>query len=208
MKTRSILRSCIFGAMSLLFFTNCSNTKKEDSNPESHEGHDHEMHASGNNAKEAAEPLFQVDQKFQEQLSRVFNSYIDVKDAFVQSDPEKVKSKASETRAALTQVDMKLLSGAPHNDWMNYMASIESALQEITSAQDLETQRKSFRTLSESLYKSIKAFGLGGEEAYYEFCPMAFNNEGAYWLSESETIKNPYFGDKMLTCGSVEEKLK
>jgi Cu(I)/Ag(I) efflux system membrane fusion protein len=37
---------------------------------------------------------------------------------------------------------------------------------------------------------------------------MAFNNEGAYWLSDSEQIRNPYFGDKMLTCGVVKEKLQ
>ena len=35
---------------------------------------------------------------------------------------------------------------------------------------------------------------------------MAFNNEGAYWLSDAEQIRNPYFGDKMLTCGVGERK--
>ncbi len=35
------------------------------------------------------------------------------------------------------------------------------------------------------------------------FCPMVDNNKGAYWLSLSETIYNPYFGSKMLKCGSV-----
>jgi hypothetical protein len=49
---------------------------------------------------------------------------------------------------------------------------------------------------------------LGGTTAYYEFCPMAFNNSGAYWLSDNAVIRNPYFGDKMLTCGSVEEELR
>jgi Cu(I)/Ag(I) efflux system membrane fusion protein len=37
---------------------------------------------------------------------------------------------------------------------------------------------------------------------------MAFNDKGAYWLSDKEAIRNPYFGDKMLTCGSVEETLR
>jgi Cu(I)/Ag(I) efflux system membrane fusion protein len=38
---------------------------------------------------------------------------------------------------------------------------------------------------------------------YKEYCPMAFDNKGAYWLSESEEIRNPYFGKSMLTCGEV-----
>jgi Cu(I)/Ag(I) efflux system membrane fusion protein len=85
---------------------------------------------------------------------------------------------------------------------------MESALKEIQASSDIEQQRKAFSALSDSVYKSIKAFGLGGATAYYEYCPMAFDNEGAYWLSDAEQIRNPYFGDKMLTCGSVKEKLK
>jgi Cu(I)/Ag(I) efflux system membrane fusion protein len=34
---------------------------------------------------------------------------------------------------------------------------------------------------------------------------MALNDKGAYWLSEFEEIRNPYFGDAMLTCGEVVE---
>jgi Cu(I)/Ag(I) efflux system membrane fusion protein len=103
---------------------------------------------------------------------------------------------------------MKLLTGAAHNDWMAHLGTMESSLKEIMSASDIEAQRKSFSALSDSFYKSIKAFGLGGSTAYYEFCPMAFDNEGAYWLSDAEQIRNPYFGDKMPNCGMVKEKLK
>jgi hypothetical protein len=37
---------------------------------------------------------------------------------------------------------------------------------------------------------------------------MAFNKKGAYWLSESKVIRNPYFGEKMLDCGETRETLK
>ena len=39
---------------------------------------------------------------------------------------------------------------------------------------------------------------------YHDHCPMAQDNKGAMWLSETKEIRNPYFGDKMMTCGSVE----
>ena len=211
MKTRSILFSVLFAATSFAFLFNCSGNKKEQPETESHEGHeghDKEEHASSNHAKEASDPTFQVDQEFQNQLSNVFDSYLALKEAFVDSDPNKVKTEASETNEALAKIDMKLLAGAAHNDWMSYLTPLQSSLKEIKSSDDIEAQRKSFSTLSDNLYKSIKAFGLGGKEAFYEFCPMAFNNEGAYWLSDQEQIRNPYFGDKMLTCGQVKEKLK
>ena len=214
MKTRSIFFSLLLAATSFALLSNCSGKKDEATETEAHEddGHEHDdktEHASGStDAAEASEPQFQVDAAFQNQLGDVFTAYVSLKEAFVSSDASKVKAEASKTQQALAKVDMKKLSGAAHNDWMNYTRGIESSLKEIQGSDDIEAQRKSFSMLSENLYKSIKAFGLGGKSAFYEFCPMAFNNEGAYWISEAEQIRNPYFGDKMLTCGEVKEKLK
>ncbi|MBA4054507.1 MAG: hypothetical protein C0490_07340 [Marivirga sp.] len=207
MKTRSILFSLLLAATAFAF-SNCGGNKKE----ESHDDHQHaagEEHASGSaGVAEASEPQFAVDTKFQQQLSGVFSAYVTLKEAFVSTDAAKVSIEAANTHKALSSADMKLLSGAAHNDWMNYLEGMETSLKTMESTSDIETQREAFSTLSENLYKSIKAYGLGGVTAYYEFCPMAFNNQGASWLSDAEEIRNPYFGDKMLTCGSVTEKLK
>lgn len=211
MKTRSIFFSLLFAATSFAFLTNCSGDKKQDATEahEGHEGDDEAGHASDSTStSDANEPQFQVDQKFQQQLGSVFSSYLELKEAFVDSDTKKVQSEAGETKEALAEVDMKLVSGAAHNDWMSYLTPIQKSLNEIQSSGDIEAQRKSFSTLSDNLYKSIKAFGLGGKEAFYAYCPMAFNNEGAYWLSDQEKIRNPYFGHKMLTCGEVKEKVQ
>ena len=209
MKTGSILLSVFLAATVLAFLVRCSGSnKKDEAHNVSHESHDKEEQSSGSEAAEASEPQFQVNRKFQDQLASVFTSYVELKDAFVESDHKKVQTEASETKEALAKVDMKLLSGAAHNDWMNYLAPIQKALNEIHFSDDIETQRKSFSTLSDNFYKSIKAFGLGGKEAFYEYCPMAFNNEGAYWLSDEEKIRNPYFGSKMLNCGEVKDTLK
>ena len=211
MKTKSIFFSVLFAASALAFLTNCSGNKKDDSDAAAHDHKEGENteHANGSTAaEEASEPQFQVDAGFQNQLAGVFTSYVEMKDAFVASDANKVKDEARETDQALANVDMKLLTGAAHNDWMNYLSPIQSSLKEIQASTDIEAQRKAFSTLSDNLYKSAKAFGLGGKEAFYTYCPMAFNNEGAYWLSNEKQVRNPYFGDKMLTCGEVKEKLK
>ena len=207
MKTRSFFLSTLLAATAFAFISGCSG-KSEDGATEAHDGHKTEEHSSpAAGAMEASEPQFRVDDKFQEQLASVFTSYIELKDAFVDTDPKKVQREASETKEALAKVDMKLLSGAAHNDWMNYLAAIQKSVNEIQASDDIETQREAFSTLSDDLYKSIKAFGLNGKEAFYEYCPMAFDNEGGYWLSDQATIRNPYFGEKMLTCGEVKEKL-
>jgi len=193
----------LLAAVAFTLFSNCS-PKKEGSE---HSGHEISENTTAP-AEETTKPQFEVDETFQKQLSAVFTSYVDLKNAFVSSDAGKVKDEARKTAEALGNVDMKLLSGAAHSDWMTYLSPLESSLKEIQASGDIEEQRKAFSNLTDNVYKSIKAFGLGGKEAFYEYCPMAFNNEGAYWLSENDEVRNPYFGDKMLKCGEVKEKLQ
>jgi hypothetical protein len=36
---------------------------------------------------------------------------------------------------------------------------------------------------------------------------MYNKGKGGIWLSETREIKNPFYGNKMLTCGSVQKAL-
>jgi len=188
---------------SLIFFTQCGGPKSGETQVE-----EADVVASPDSTVIAGEPLFTVDATFQEQLVRTFQAYIKVKNAFVASDPALVKTEARNLKAILKAIDVKMLSGPALNDWSNYVNNIDMSLVEILGTDDIEAQRSSFSALSDNLYKSIKAYGLGTATAYYDFCPMAFNDQGAYWLSDNKEIRNPYFGDKMLTCGRVAEELK
>lgn len=195
--------------MTTLAFAISSCGGKKEATDDAHQ-HEHEHAAPAAEAvAESSVPQFTVDAAFQQQLAAVFKSYVALKEAFVASDAKKVSTEAATTTASLASVDMKLVTGAAHHDWTTFHAGMESALKEMTTATDIEVQRTAFSKLSEQLYKSIKAYGLGGATtAFYEFCPMAFDNQGGFWLSDSEQIRNPYFGDQMLTCGSVKEKLQ
>jgi Cu(I)/Ag(I) efflux system membrane fusion protein len=75
----------------------------------------------------------------------------------------------------------------------------------IENAENLGSQREHFAMLSENILEMTESFGLEKDKVYKQFCPMAFNDKGANWLSEIEEIRNPYFGDDMLTCGEVKE---
>ncbi|HEX8041362.1 MAG TPA: DUF3347 domain-containing protein [Chryseosolibacter sp.] len=202
MKTRSVFFALLLTSLAFASLTSCSSKKKESADTASPA-----EQPSSPSVPDAGQPQFQVDQSFQGQLSRLFDSYLKLKDAFYSSDAATVKTEAKQTLAALEQVDMKLLSGAAHHDWMTYLTPVQTSLKVMQSENGLEAQRKAFSVLSDNLYKSIRAFGLGGRETYYDYCPMAFNNEGAYWLSDSKEIRNPYFGEKMPGCGQVKEKL-
>lgn len=87
-------------------------------------------------------------------------------------------------------------------------ATLASAAARITSAADLETQRRHFSTLSNEMVRLINQSGVESGTVYVDFCPMALNDKGAYWLSNEKEIRNPYFGDAMLNCGEISKTLK
>jgi membrane fusion protein, copper/silver efflux system len=157
---------------------------------------------------EPLEKFHGVNAQFKAQLTGVYENYLNLKNALVDSDPGKAQKMANETRTALDKVDMGLVKGEQHDVWMERMSAMASALDNMKGQGDLERQRNAFSTLSEALYKSLVQFDVEGIGAYYQHCPMALNDKGANWLSEKEEIRNPYFGESMLTCGWTEEKIE
>jgi Cu(I)/Ag(I) efflux system membrane fusion protein len=149
-----------------------------------------------------------VSDDFKKQLTKVYENYLKMKDAFVESDAHKVMTAAGDVLAALKKVDMGLLKGDAHIAWMENLEVLEKTATSMSKSMDIEEQRSEFAKFNLAFYKSIKAFGLDNVTAYYQYCPMAEKDKGAYWFSDSEKIKNPYFGDAMLGCGENREILK
>lgn len=86
-------------------------------------------------------------------------------------------------------------------------AETKKALQLIMDGKDIEEQRKHFVTVTKAVEKLVDGNVTSGA-LYKQYCPMAFGNTGAYWLSDSKEIRNPYFGDKMLKCGRIDAEIK
>jgi len=140
---------------------------------------------------------------FKEQLFKLASSYLTLKDALVATDSEEAKEAASQVVAFLEKVDSSLLKEDGHLYWMEQQNTIKTHSENIAASNDIEEQRKQFDFLSQALVKATKVFGIGEATLYVQHCPMANDNNGADWLSNVEEIRNPYFGDKMLTCGLV-----
>ncbi|MCB0462565.1 MAG: efflux RND transporter periplasmic adaptor subunit [Flavobacteriaceae bacterium] len=149
-----------------------------------------------------------VPENFQEQLKVVYNDYINLKDALVKEDSKNTSVNATSLLNNLSKVDMKLLSdNNAHTHWKSLVKEIQSSATSISKTSDIKTQRDHFKHLSSHLIKAVQLFGVS-EKVYVEFCPMADNNNGAYWLSKEEKVINPYFGDAMLTCGEVKQVIE
>lgn len=79
------------------------------------------------------------------------------------------------------------------------------AAEKLAEAADLETARKAFLKVSKAFISSAKEHGLPEGQAILAHCPMAFDDQGAFWIQAKEPLANPYFGASMLRCGSIEE---
>lgn len=173
--------------------------------------HDHSSNEMDHESQmKMAQPMTfrNVDESFKEQLTRVYQESLGMNKAFVNSNGTEVIQAANNVDKALQQVNMHLLEGDAHMEWMKDLNALKKNLEGMKGTADISAQRKYFAGFTRGLYKSIKTFGVNDSEIFYQYCPMALDNQGAYWLSDTQEIHNPYFGEKMLSCGSVKEVLE
>jgi hypothetical protein len=149
--------------------------------------HDHNKHTES--ATQTAPPVFK-----DVNVGKAYGLYIQLKDALVASKQDEAKKISGELQKSLLVISA------------GKAAASEAA--SIAYASTLDEQRKVFATLSKEMSTLVKANTLTSGQLYLEFCPMANDNEGAYWLSNEKEIKNPYFGQAMLKCGVVKETIQ
>lgn len=149
-----------------------------------------------------------VSSKFQNQLKQVFDGYILLKDALVNDDAKTAQQAGKQINQSLKKVDMKLLSDEKaHNHWMTIQKELKTSAGAIENSSEIAKQRGYFKHLSAHMISSVKLFGVN-RNVYIQFCPMADNNRGAYWISLEKEVRNPYYGEAMSTCGEVKETVQ
>ncbi len=126
------------------------------------------------------------------EATQLYQDYLTVKAALVNTDMASAKKAASKLA--------KNLEGKEAYQNVRMVASL------IAGAKDIEKQREFFVGLNEQTTVVLKA-ALDSGKIYQQYCPMAFEGKGGYWLSNSNEVRNPYFGDVMLACGEVTKEI-
>ena len=137
------------------------------------------------------------------QLQSVFDNYFLLKDALIKTDAKTANSKSKELLTSIESIKMESLKMDVHMVWMKVLKNLNANAKSISETKNIENQRNLFNSLSKGIYELIKS-SKPTETVYYQYCPMKKMN----WLSKENTIKNPYFGSQMLSCGSVVETIK
>ena len=91
---------------------------------------------------------------------------------------------------------------------MDFQHSLGKGLEHVHHFSDIKQLRNTFQTVSSTMIVMTEKYTPLGKTIYVQHCPMADNNKGADWLSEENEIRNPYFGNSMLTCGEVTKEIK
>lgn len=141
------------------------------------------------------------------QLKAIFDNYFAIKDALVKTDGNTASAKAKELLTTINAVKMETLTTEEHTVWMKVMKDLIFDAEHINETKDAGHQRDHFTSLSKNMYELVKVSKME-TTVYYQHCPMFNDGKGANWLSKESAIKNPYYGSKMLTCGSVKETIK
>lgn len=154
---------------------------------------------------------------FNTSVANAINSYLDMKNAFVEADTMNVKTNATKFIAAVDRIktdefqkgDVQIF-GAIQQQLSDIKANATPILQET----DITQMRQDFRMVSENLYPFLKTIGYEGQKLYWQNCPMAFGENEANWLSNTSEIINPYLGKNhpeykstMLHCGENKDSI-
>jgi len=137
-------------------------------------------------------------------LSGLIDSYLLLKDALVNEDNKKAASSADLMLKSFANFDMSKLTEKQHKEYMEIAENSKEQLQHIIKS-PIDHQREHFEVLSNDLNDLIVLIGTD-KHLYVDFCSMYNNNKGASWISETAEIKNPYYGSKMMACGSVQKE--
>ncbi len=137
-------------------------------------------------------------------LNKVIDTYLDIKNALVAGDATSAQTKAKTMAVILGTISDKDMNATQRKAWAEYSNKLASDAQQIGAQNNLEVKRDRFATLSNNFMAIVKVFKVNRTPLYQQYCPM----KKFYWLSESSAIKNPYYGNAMLTCGTTQETIE
>ena len=200
--------------LSVIFISACNNNsskndnKTQDMNNMTKDTIQHAVTTDDKEVTTVAVTYTNVDAKAAASIKEIVDLYLLIKNALANDNGSEAANKAKAMGEVIGKLDKSLLTAEQKKVFDGIEEELKEHAEHIGKNGDkIEQQRSHFSMLSEDVYDLAKAFG-AGQPLYHDHCPMYNENKGAMWLSEMKEVKNPYYGSKMITCGTVEEVIK
>ena len=141
-------------------------------------------------------------------IKEIVSQYLQIKNGLANDNGKDVANAGKAFVASIGKMDKTSLTAEKKKIWDDISADAKEMAEHIGDNPDkLEHQREHFVMLSKDMYDLVKAFG--SEQVLYKiFDSMSNDGKGAFWLSETKEIKNPYMGKAMLNSGTIQEEIK
>lgn len=133
----------------------------------------------------------------------LLSDYIQLKNALVNDSENDAAETAKKMLNDYETFDISSYTTEQQNKLKDIILDAKEQVEHISES-PIAHQREHFKQLSIDVMDMVKITGTS-KILYQQFCPMY--DRGSSWLSESKDIKNPFYGKKMLTCGSVKQKI-
>ena len=135
-------------------------------------------------------------------LKKMTDAYLNIKNALALKNHNIITSEAA---LFISQL----------GDQKNFSADIDQptliqlnkVMHKINKTKKISEVYGPFAEISDFFYDFLDHYKLKNLTLFRQYCPMAFDNKGAYWLSNTQEIYNPYFGEEMRFCGEIKEQL-
>ena len=137
------------------------------------------------------------------QAKTLLADYMAIKDALVADDSKAAATAAKQLESSLAKFNVGDFKGEQQAELKKIIADAKEHAEHISKS-EISHQREHFKSLSIAIMDMVTVTGTE-MTLYQQFCPMY--DRGSAWLSMSKDIKNPYYGSKMLTCGTVKKEI-
>ncbi|AEL28017.1 DUF3347 domain-containing protein [Cyclobacterium marinum] len=200
-KSNSILTLALVAGLSFSLLA-CGNSKSTDHNDDNTE-HDH----SGiDHAAEHKMPDGSVmEMSENKSISQLIDQYLAIKNALVQDDSKAAASAGQKLAEEASSIDVNTFEVSKQPEIKEILEVVKEHGEHIAKS-EIAHQREHFEGMAKDFMDLLAITGTD-RTLYQQYCPMYDKGKGGSWLSDSQEIKNPLFGSKMLTCGSVKETI-
>lgn len=146
--------------------------------------------------------------RYSSSIKEIVINYLQLKNALAEDNTAEAATSGTKLEAAFKNFDKTELSATQKKTFEDVEGDAREHAEHIgANSGNIAHQREHFEILSKDIYDFIKSFG-AGQTLYNIHCPTYNNGKGAYWISETKEIKNPYLGKAMPGCGEIKEELK
>jgi hypothetical protein len=185
------MRTILFGALSLMIFVSCNNSKQE--------------------SKAENKGISKHSNSFNKSVQSAMDSYHALTEAFVNWDSAAVARRADELKLKLDSINFFGFQPSTITAPVDTLTFAKKDLQAMIMNKSITDKRHDLNSLTQHLYSFLDKVQYDEKKIYFNECPMAFNDTiPGHWLSEVDSIRNPYlglhhpkYGKAMIECGST-----